>query len=90
MSLSFTPLRVLGQSLLAASALALLVGLAATAQAQSAPAASAPAGAAPQAKKANDRRSQHYQRRRACEEQADQQGLQGQDVTLFVQKCLAG
>jgi hypothetical protein len=75
--------------------LSLAFGIAPSAFAASAPvAAAAPASsptrqaAPPKAKKATDLRTVHYRRRAQCVDDANAQGLQGEDQRLFVQRCM--
>jgi hypothetical protein len=76
--------------------LSLTFGIAPSIFAASAPvaAAAAPASsptrqaAPPKAKKATDLRTVHYRRRAQCVDDANAQGLQGDDQRLFVQRCM--
>jgi hypothetical protein len=45
---------------------------------------------APVAKKATDRRSEHYRLREACVQQAQTNGLAGEDYKVAVQLCMQG
>jgi hypothetical protein len=45
---------------------------------------------APVAKKATDRRSEHYRQREACVKQSQDNGLQGEDYKVAVQLCMQG